>query len=66
LRRLARRPEVRVLVLRGTGEKAFIGGASINELAKLNPETAVAFITRLHNLCEAVRDFPAGPNRTHI
>ncbi|QEZ43953.1 enoyl-CoA hydratase [Cupriavidus oxalaticus] len=59
LRRLARRPEVRVLVLRGTGEKAFIGGANINELAKLNPETAVAFITRLHNLCEAVRDFPA-------
>lgn len=58
LRRLARRPEVRVLVLRGAGEKAFIGGADIKELARLDPETAVAFITRLHDLCEAVRDFP--------
>ncbi|SPA22607.1 Enoyl-CoA hydratase [Cupriavidus taiwanensis] len=58
LRRLARRHDVRVLVLRGTGERAFIGGANINELAKLDPETAVAFITRLHDLCEAVRDFP--------
>ena len=58
LRRLARRPDVRVLVLRGTGEKAFVGGANIKELARLDPETAVAFITRLHDLCEAVRDFP--------
>ncbi|SOZ10149.1 enoyl-CoA hydratase [Cupriavidus taiwanensis] len=58
LRRLARRQDVRVLVLRGTGDKAFIGGANIKELAKLDPETAVAFITRLHDLCEAVRDFP--------
>ncbi|ABF11092.1 MULTISPECIES: enoyl-CoA hydratase [Cupriavidus] len=58
LRRLARRPDVRVLVLRGTGEKAFVGGANIKELARLEPETAVAFITRLHDLCEAVRDFP--------
>ncbi|KAA0182588.1 enoyl-CoA hydratase [Cupriavidus gilardii] len=58
LRALARLPEVRVLVLRGTGDKAFIGGANIKELAKLDPETAVAFITRLHDLCEAVRDFP--------
>lgn len=58
LRRLARREDVRVLVLRGTGDKAFIGGANIKELARLDPETAVAFITRLHDLCEAVRDFP--------
>ncbi|MCY1287510.1 Crotonyl-CoA hydratase [compost metagenome] len=58
LRALARDPKVRVLVLRGTGDKAFIGGANIKELARLNPETAVAFITRLHDLCEAVRDFP--------
>ncbi len=58
LRALARLPEVRVLVLRGTGDKAFIGGANIKELARLDPETAVTFITRLHDLCEAVRDFP--------
>ena len=58
LRTLARYPQVRVLVLRGTGDKAFIGGANIKELARLQPDTAVAFITRLHDLCEAVRDFP--------
>lgn len=58
LRALAREPNVRALVIRGTGDKAFIGGADINELARLDPGTAVAFITRLHDLCEAVRDFP--------
>jgi enoyl-CoA hydratase/carnithine racemase len=50
---------VRVLVLRGTGDKAFIGGADIHEMAGLTPPTAEAFITRLKNLCEAVRSFPA-------
>ena len=58
LRSLARDPSVRALVLRGSGDKAFVGGANIHELAKLDPDSAVAFITRLHDLCEAVRDFP--------
>ncbi|WP_420991716.1 enoyl-CoA hydratase [Cupriavidus sp. 30B13] len=58
LRTLARDPQVRALVMRGSGDKAFIGGANIKELARLDPDTAVAFITRLHDLCEAVRDFP--------
>jgi enoyl-CoA hydratase/carnithine racemase len=57
LRTLDRDQGIRALVIRGSGEKAFIGGANINELAKLTPATAVAFITRLHDLCEAVRDF---------
>jgi enoyl-CoA hydratase len=51
-------PTVRVLVLRGSGDKAFIGGADIKEMAKLTASTAPAFITCLHDLCEAVRDFP--------
>lgn len=58
LRSLARNESVRALVLRGSGDKAFIGGANIYELAKLDPDSAVGFITRLHDLCEAVRDFP--------
>ena len=58
LRSLARDESVRALVLRGSGDKAFIGGANIYELAKLDPDSAVGFITRLHDLCEAVRDFP--------
>lgn len=48
-------PALRVLVLRGTGDKAFIGGADIHEMATLDPQTAQAFITRLKNLCEALR-----------
>lgn len=55
---LRARDDVRVLVLRGDGDRAFIGGADINEMATLTPSTAEAFITRLKNLCEAVRNFP--------
>ena len=56
---LKARGDVRVLVLRGVGDKAFIGGADIYEMAALTPPLAEAFITRLKNLCEAVRSFPA-------
>jgi enoyl-CoA hydratase len=58
LRTLRSDPAVRVLVLRGNGDKAFIGGADIKEMAKLTTSTARTFITGLHDLCEAVRDFP--------
>jgi enoyl-CoA hydratase len=56
---LKQRGDVHVLVLRGTGDHAFIGGADIHEMAGLTPPSAEAFITRLKNLCEAVRSFPA-------
>ncbi len=59
LHNLSARGDVKVLILRGDGDKAFIGGADINEMAKLTPPLAEAFITRLKNLCEAVRSFPA-------
>lgn len=59
LRRLARSDAVRALVLRGSGERALIGGANIHELAALEPDSAVDFISRLRDLCEAMRDFPA-------
>lgn len=58
LRTLARDESLRALVLRGTGERAFIGGANIHELARLDPDSAVAFIRCLSDLCEAVREFP--------
>jgi enoyl-CoA hydratase len=56
---LKARGDVRVLVLRGIGDTAFIGGADIYEMSALQPTSAEAFITRLKNLCEAVRSFPA-------
>ena len=51
-------PGLRVLVLRGPADGNFVGGADIHEMARLTPETAEAFITRLKDLCEAVRSFP--------
>ena len=51
-------PGLRVLVLRGPSDVSFVGGADIHEMARLTPETAEAFITRLQGLCEAVRSFP--------
>lgn len=58
LDRLRDEPDLRVLVLRGHNDLAFIGGADIGEMAGLTPATAEVFITRLKNLCEAVRVFP--------
>jgi len=51
-------PALRVLVLRGSGDKAFIGGADIHEMSTLSPATAQQFITRLRDLCDAVRAVP--------
>ena len=50
--------DVRVVILRGTGEKAFIGGADINEMVTLDQAGAEAFIRRLAGMCEAIRECP--------
>ena len=52
---IAETSAARVLIVRGEGEKAFIGGADIKEMAKLNQQTAMVFIDKLRQLCEAVR-----------
>jgi enoyl-CoA hydratase/carnithine racemase len=59
LEELAAEPQIRVLILAGQSEKSLIGGADIKEMAKLDQRSAEAFITRLRDLCEAVRAFPA-------
>jgi enoyl-CoA hydratase len=56
--RLRRMERLRAAVLTGAGERAFIGGADLNELATLTPDTARLFITRLHQACQAIRDCP--------
>ncbi len=50
---------LRAVVLSGAGDRAFIGGADLNELASLTPDTARLFITRLHQACRAIRNCPA-------
>lgn len=59
LERLATERQIRVLVLKGASERSLIGGADIKEMARLDQASAEAFITRLRDLCEAVRVFPA-------
>lgn len=49
---------LRTVVLRGTGDKAFVAGADIKEMGVLVPETARVFIDGLRALCEAVRRCP--------
>jgi enoyl-CoA hydratase len=56
---LATERAIRVLVIAGQSEKSMIGGADIKEMAKLDQASAEKFITRLRDLCEAVRAFPA-------
>ncbi|HOM13105.1 MAG TPA: enoyl-CoA hydratase [Rubrivivax sp.] len=58
LHTLAATPALRVLVLRGHSEHAFIGGADIGEMAQLTPATAKVFITGLAALCDAVMQVP--------
>lgn len=52
------RDDARVLVLRGAGARAWIGGADIREMATLDAESAVAFIRRLQQLCQCIRELP--------
>jgi enoyl-CoA hydratase/carnithine racemase len=49
---------LRAIVLTGAGERAFIGGADLNELGGLCADSARLFITRLHYACKAIRDCP--------
>jgi enoyl-CoA hydratase/carnithine racemase len=55
---LAAEERLRAAVLTGAGDRAFIGGADLNELGALSPETARLFITRLHQACQSIRDCP--------
>src|SRR5215475_5057976 len=59
LEQLATDKTIRVLILAGGSEKSMIGGADIKEMVKLDQASAEAFITRLRDLCEAARAFPA-------
>jgi enoyl-CoA hydratase len=56
--RASAEPRLRVVVLTGAGDKAFIGGANIEELKALTPQTARGVITRLHDCCAALRACP--------
>ena len=49
---------VRAVVITGAGGKAFIGGANVDEMAAVDTAGARAFITLVHETCDAVRRVP--------
>ena len=55
---LGKRDDLRALVLSGAGEKAFIGGANIPEMAALDRDNAERFITLVHRTCDCLRRLP--------
>ncbi|MBU0726381.1 MAG: enoyl-CoA hydratase/isomerase family protein [Alphaproteobacteria bacterium] len=55
---LGRDESLCAVVLTGEGEKAFVGGANIDEMAGLDAHSARDFITRVHGCCDAVRRLP--------
>lgn len=55
---LAARDDLRALVLSGAGDKAFIGGANIPEMAALDQSSARDFITLVHRTCDCLRRLP--------
>src|SRR6202050_2282022 len=59
LGRLGGDQKLRAVVLTGAGDKSFIVGADVGEMAAITDgESAKAFITRLHLCCDAMRTFP--------
>jgi enoyl-CoA hydratase/carnithine racemase len=55
---LGTRDDLRAVVISGAGERAWIGGANINEMADLDAESARDFIALLHHACRTLRDCP--------
>src|SRR5690242_11330029 len=51
-------PRVRLLIVTGAGERAFVGGADISQIAALDRSSARDFITAVHHCCDAFRRLP--------
>jgi enoyl-CoA hydratase len=51
-------PRLRLAVLSGAGERAFVGGADVGEIAALDHMAARSFITLVHRCCDAFRRLP--------
>jgi enoyl-CoA hydratase len=55
---LADDASLRVLIVTGEGDRAFIGGANLHELGALDPPKARDFLILIHRMCKVLRDLP--------
>src|SRR5437660_4852139 len=55
---LAADPQLRLVVLTGAGERAFVGSEDNGEIAALDRDSARDFITLVHRCCDAFRRLP--------
>lgn len=55
---LAADDTLRAVIVTGAGAQAFIGGADVEEMSRLDPGGAREFITRLHRCCDGLRNLP--------
>jgi enoyl-CoA hydratase/carnithine racemase len=55
---LSHADDLRAVVLSGAGDRAFIGGANIGEMSRLDPDSARDFITLVHQTCDCLRRCP--------
>lgn len=51
-------PDLRVLVVTGEGDRAFVGGSDLHEVGELNAPRARDFLALTHRMCKMLRDFP--------
>jgi enoyl-CoA hydratase/carnithine racemase len=55
---LQRLPELRLVVVTGAGERAFVGGADLREMVDFTPQSALVFIDKVHQVCHSLRALP--------
>ncbi|MET4699958.1 enoyl-CoA hydratase [Constrictibacter sp. MBR-5] len=55
---LGRDPDLRLVIVTGVGDRAFMGGADIFELGSLDQHSARDFILLVHGMSRALRDLP--------
>ena len=51
-------PDLRAMVITGAGERAFMAGADLNVIAGQDADGAKLFLTRVHCMCQSVRECP--------
>lgn len=52
------KPDIRIIIITGAGDRAFVGGVDVHSMKDLDPEGAEKFITNLHKCFLAIRESP--------